>query len=76
MLRREIPRDRYGRPAVVVREVIEARFGKRHKYEIIRSTAPFTTSFSIHRDGSRWKSDIATLPRAIEIVEKHIRLRD
>lgn len=52
------------------KEVVETIYGKRHKYEIIKSPGGFlsNTSFSIYRDGSYWKGSYDSLARAVEVA--------
>lgn len=50
---------------------IETIYGKRHKYEIKKSTGGFLSSatFSIHRDGTYWKGSYDSLARAVEVAK-------
>lgn len=52
------------------KEVVETVYGKRHKYEIVKSPGGLlsNTSFSIHRDGSYWKGSYDSLARAVEVA--------
>jgi hypothetical protein len=52
------------------KEVVETVYGKRHKYEIIKSPGGLlsNTSFSIYRDGSYWKGSYDSLARAVEVA--------
>ena len=49
------------------KDIVETIFGKRHKYEIVRSKG-WSTNFSIHRDGSYWKGTYDSLARAVEVA--------
>ena len=49
------------------KEVVEIIYGKRHKYEVVKSTG-WSTKFSIYRDGSYWKGTYDSLARAVEVA--------
>ena len=52
------------------KEVVEVVYGKRHKYEIVKTPGGMfgSTSFSIYRDGSYWKGSYNSLARAIDVA--------
>jgi hypothetical protein len=52
------------------KEVVEIVYGKRHKYEIMKSGGIIaSTSFSIHRDGAFWKGSYDSLARAVQVAK-------
>jgi hypothetical protein len=48
--------------------IVETIHGKLHKYEIVKTTDFISTTFSIHRDGKRWKGSYDSLARAVEVA--------
>jgi len=46
---------------------IETIYGKRHRYEIMKSDGGFlsSSSFSIYRDGQYWKGSYDSLAKAV-----------
>ena len=52
--------------------VVETIYGKRHKYEIVKSSGGLltSTSFSIYRDGTYYKGSFGSLADAVEAAEK------
>jgi hypothetical protein len=51
------------------KDIVETVYGKRYKYEIVRSKGMIgSVSFSIHRDGSHWKGSYDSLARAVEVA--------
>ena len=53
------------------KEVVETIYGKRSKYEIIKTQGGLlsSTSFSIYKDGSYWKGTYDSLARAVEVAK-------
>ena len=52
--------------------VVETVYGKRHKYEIMKSPGGLigSTSFSVYRDGSYWRGSYDSLARAVEVAKE------
>lgn len=50
-------------------ETIETIYGKRSKYEIKRRSGFTGPSFSIYKDGKRWRGDYSSLERAVDVAK-------
>ena len=50
------------------KKVVETIYGKRHKYEIVKSEGGLLspTSFTIYRDGARFKGSYSSLSAAVD----------
>lgn len=53
------------------KKTVETIYGKRHKYEIMKSSGGLlgSISFSIYRDGSYWKGSYDSFARAVEVAK-------
>lgn len=54
------------------KEVVETIYGKRHKFEVVKSPGGIlsSTSFSIYRDGSYFKGSYNSLADAVAAAER------
>jgi hypothetical protein len=54
------------------KEVVETVYGKRHKYEIVKSPGGLLTSttFSIYRDGEYHRGSFSSLKDAVEAANR------
>jgi hypothetical protein len=54
------------------KEVVETVYGKRHKYEIVKSSGGLLTSttFSIYRDGQYHRGSFSSLKDAVAAANK------
>jgi hypothetical protein len=50
----------------MTKKLIEVVHGKRSKYEIYRNETALGFDFSIHKDGTLWKSGFKDLRNAVE----------
>jgi hypothetical protein len=50
--------------------IVETIHSDRHKYEIVKHADFLSTTFSIHRDGTRWKGGYKSLARAVEVARE------
>lgn len=49
--------------------IVETIYGRHNKFEIVRSSGIFTTSYHIYRDGRHWKGSYSTLKAAVEAAQ-------
>lgn len=54
------------------KEVVETIYGKRNKFEIVKTSGGIlsSTSFSIYRDGSYFKGSFNSLAEAVAAAER------
>lgn len=69
-LQRQTSRELRRKDEMMVGDVVETLYGKRHKYEIRATRSWLKTQFAVYRNGARWKGDYASLARAVAVVKE------
>lgn len=52
------------------KELVETIYGKNYKYEIMRDSGVFSTSFMIYRDGNKHIGTYSSLAKAVEAAKR------
>ena len=50
--------------------VIETIYGKYHKYEVVKDSGVFSTTFYVRKDGESFKGPYSSLARAVEVAKE------